>query len=185
MAAFVDMAGHGIDLDEWVAHSGSVDQSVFAAARRFVIKDPTWNYHYSKACVLEVDGEIAGGLIGSLVVNGSPTFDLAREYIKPLLVLESRLLGFWSILGVAVYPEFRGRGLTRLLLDHARILGRQAGATGLSLVVEDTNEAAVTAYRRYGFQETERLSWISYRGRTGPKFWLMLTLSLAHEVPHK
>ena len=174
VAAFVDIAGHGVDLDEWVARSSHDDRSVIAAARRLVLEDPSWNYHYSKAHLLEVDGEIAGGLIGSLVTQS--TVETDRQYINPLSLLESRVVGFWSILGVAVYPEFRGRGFARLLLDHARELGRQTGATGLSLVVEDTNEPALAAYRAYGFREAERLPWIAYGGRKGPRFWLMLTL---------
>jgi ribosomal protein S18 acetylase RimI-like enzyme len=169
------MAGHGVDLDEWIARSGH-DKSVIAAARRLVLEDPTWNYHYSKAYMLEIDGEIAGGLVGSRITDGQPAVDAEREYVKPLLLLESRVVGFWSVLAMAVYPEFRRRGFTRLLFDHARELARETGAAGLSLVVEDTNEVALAAYRAYGFREAERLPWIPYGGRSGPQYWLMLTL---------
>ena len=97
------------------------------------------------------------------------------SYFAPLLELESFVSGFWSVIGVAVYQEFRGRGLARLLLGHAEGLAKPEKAIGLSIVVEDSNNTAIEFYRRFGFLDHETRPWLSFNGRTGPKHWVLLT----------
>ena len=77
--------------------------------------------------------------------------------------------------GIAIYAEFRGQGLASNLLDHAVQLASRSGARGVSIVVEDTNTAAITLYMKKGFEKAETLPWIAYGGRVGPANWLMLT----------
>ena len=64
------------------------------------------------------------------------------------------------------------------MLQHAEIMGRQVGATGLSLVVEDTNNGAMALYRANGFAEQERRPWRGYGRRHGPSHWLLMTRPL-------
>src|SRR5262249_14685715 len=147
VAMIVDVAGHGIDLDHWMAVRDG-DNSVFAAARRLVIEDRTSEYHYSRAYVLELDGRVAGGLVGGLVSAGGRPGDGLPPHLKPLIALENRIGGSWNMLAVAVYPEFRGKGLASELLDHAAQLASKSGAPRLSVVVEDSNARAVALYTR-------------------------------------
>jgi ribosomal protein S18 acetylase RimI-like enzyme len=72
-------------------------------------------------------------------------------------------------------PEFRGRGLAARLLDHAGGLAGDAGARGLSIVVEDTNQAAIALYKKQGFEVAEVMPWVAYGDRLGPREWVMLT----------
>jgi ribosomal-protein-alanine N-acetyltransferase len=56
------------------------------------------------------------------------------------------------ILNLAVRPSHRGRGLGRLLIEHALAAGRRAEATLVSLEVRVSNTVAVNLYRSMGFR---------------------------------
>jgi ribosomal protein S18 acetylase RimI-like enzyme len=174
VATLMDIAGHGIEAEFWSANVDE-DRSPSAAARRLVIEDPTVPYHLSRAWMITVDGEVAGALIGRLIAGSEAIHGGFPDYFAPLLALEARVPGFWTVVGLAVYREFRGLGLARRLLDHAERLGREERAAGLSIVVEDTNTAALSLYRRVGFVERETRSWLAYGTRTGPSAWVLLT----------
>jgi len=173
VAAIVDIAGHGIDLAEWISRADG-DRSTLVTVRDMVRNDRTWPYHHSRAQLIEIDGEVAGGVVGSLVEEAFSAEDEFSDHIRPLVTLENQAIGFWSILAIALYPEFRGRGLGAILLDQAEKLARSCGALGLSLAVEDNNEPALRVYGKAGFREEARLPWIPYGGRSGPDHWLML-----------
>lgn len=173
VANAVDMAGHGIEIEFWKEERG-LDLGLLDAARRTVLQDESQPYHYTKAHMLEVDGTVAGCVIGSLIVKGAPLPAGLPDYVRPPFELENRLPGYWSLPVIAVYPEHRGKGLSRLLLDHAAKLAAGVGAKGVLLSVEDNNEAALATYRNNGFEEAERLPWIPYPERTGPTYWLLM-----------
>ena len=176
VAALVDIAGHGIEAEFWRDNVDD-DQSPIAAARRLIIEDETLPYHLSKAFILEVDGDVAGLMVGGLVPAAKKIDAEFPRYFAPLLELENLAVGFWAVIGVAVYHEFRGRGLARELLDHAEILARRSKAKGLSIVVEDTNTPAIKLYRNWGFKDRETRPWLPFNGRTGPANWVLLTRS--------
>jgi ribosomal protein S18 acetylase RimI-like enzyme len=174
VAALIDIAGHGIEADFW-AENVDGDGSPISAARRLILDNHDLPYHLSRAWVVDIDGEIAGGLVGSLNPDApSPAVDFP-SYFEPLLELETLVPGYWAVIAVAVYREFRGRGLARTLLDHARDQAKSLSAPGLSIVVEDTNSAAISLYRRWGFVDLETRPWLPYRGRMGPRSWVLLT----------
>ena len=177
VAALIDIAGHGIESEFWSISADS-DHSAIAAARRMIIEDKTLPYHLSKAHLLNFDGQVAAGLIGGLVTEIIEVRSGFPSYFAPLLELESFASGFWAVIGVAVYQEFRGRGFARRLLDHAEALAYRENAKGLSIVVEDSNGAAIDLYRRCGFLDRETRPWLPFQDRTGPKNWVLLTKSL-------
>jgi ribosomal protein S18 acetylase RimI-like enzyme len=61
-----------------------------------------------------------------------------------------------------VRPEARGRGLSTLLLGEAMALFRTRNVTFVCVWTRDDNPAALAAYRRAGFGETEQkvLTWL-------------------------
>lgn len=174
IAALMDIAGHGIESEFWAANRDG-DHSALSAIRTGIIADTSLPYHLSKVFLLETEGEVAAGLVGSLVTDPEIPGGFPPCF-APLLELESRVVGYWTVVAIAVYPEFRGRGFAHVLLDHARSRAEMDGAEGLSIVVEDSNAAALSLYRRWGFREFGSLPWLSYAGRTGPERWLLLTL---------
>jgi len=59
-----------------------------------------------------------------------------------------------QILDIAVAPEQRGRGIARLLMNHAVAVAREKKAEVLALEVRSTNSSAITLYERCGFVRT-------------------------------
>ncbi|MBU6233443.1 MAG: GNAT family N-acetyltransferase, partial [Acidobacteria bacterium] len=57
---------------------------------------------------------------------------------------------------IFVAPEFRGRGYGELMLQHGLAIIRSKGVSIASLYVEDSNDAAIALYTKYGFT-TKRL----------------------------
>ncbi len=69
-----------------------------------------------------------------------------------------------QILDIAVASEQRGRGVARMLMDHAIGVARLKHAEVLALEVRGSNIAAITLYERCGFVRTGlRLRY--YEGR--------------------
>jgi ribosomal protein S18 acetylase RimI-like enzyme len=173
VAAIVDIAGHGIELESWIRDSGD-NHAVLEAARRAASADANSPYHFSKAHLIEVDGAVAGGLVGEVLTGNDDYAAEISPALMPLVTLETRLVGYWLILAIAVYPEYRGRGLATRLLAEAAELAVAAGAKGLCLTVEDNNIAAISVYDRLAFVTADRLPWVAYGGRSGPREWVMM-----------
>lgn len=174
VAALVDIAGHGIEYDFWEENLDA-DNSPVSAARRMIIEDEGLPYHLSRAWILEVDREVVGGLVGGLNPDAQKTPFGFPEYFEPLLELETLVPGYWAVIAVAVYREHRGHGHSRALLDFARERAMAVSAKGLSIVVEDTNETAISLYRGWGYLDQETRTWLPYRNRIGPVHWVLLT----------
>jgi ribosomal protein S18 acetylase RimI-like enzyme len=69
---------------------------------------------------------------------------------------------FFLIANVAVYPEFRRRGIARYLTLEAMAYARKYNAPSIWLHVRQENTSAFQLYERLGFVErTRRISWIS------------------------
>lgn len=53
---------------------------------------------------------------------------------------------------IAVHPDFRGKGIGEALMRHVIEKVRKSGATFMSLEVRPSNAAAVTLYKKLGFE---------------------------------
>ena len=92
--------------------------------------------------VWEEDGRLVGNL--SLI---------------PIAVLGKR---GYMIANVATHPEYRGRGIARLLTETALEHARQHHASSVWLQVRDDNPSAIHIYETSGFTERiRRSSWVS------------------------
>ena len=78
--------------------------------------------------VLTVDGEIAG-----------------------YAVIDTQILPESELFNIAVSPEYRGKGLSKLLMDSALADARKLGAETVLLEVRASNAAAIGLYEKYGF----------------------------------
>lgn len=92
---------------------------------------------WMRAILAYADGEPAGLAI---CIEGFSTFAC-----KPLL----------NIHDLAVAPQFRGRGISKLLLRKAEAIARQLGCCKLTLEVLEGNTIAQSAYRACGFEGYE------------------------------
>lgn len=88
---------------------------------------------WMRAILAYADGEPAGLAI---CIEGFSTFAC-----KPLL----------NIHDLAVAPQFRGRGISKLLLRKAEAIARRLGCCKLTLEVLEGNTIAQSAYRACGY----------------------------------
>jgi ribosomal protein S18 acetylase RimI-like enzyme len=86
--------------------------------------------------VAEVDGRVAGQLM------------ITHEWS------DWRNGDIWWVQSVYVHPDFRRRGLFRMLYEHARVEAKKAGAIGIRLYVEHNNTVAQGTYRQLGMSMT-------------------------------
>jgi ribosomal protein S18 acetylase RimI-like enzyme len=59
-----------------------------------------------------------------------------------------------NIHDLAVIPDYRGRGIGRLLLEGVEAKGRELGCCKLTLEVREDNHRAQRLYQRFGFGDT-------------------------------
>jgi ribosomal protein S18 acetylase RimI-like enzyme len=118
-----------------------------------------------------IDGQIAGLLYAlsqeqKAVLDSKTSLVMLRSlglmFLRTLWV-QSRLHPLFSFMDalpihayyiqcLAVYPEFRGHGISKRLLEKADELARQAHCKTLELDTETTNTVAINAYKKHGME---------------------------------
>lgn len=124
----------------------SFEQGIIAAERPFdsTIREGEVHYYDIAAMIYEphisvVVAELDGQLIGS----GYARIEDAKPYLKHA---QHVYLGFMYVL-----PEFRGRGVNKLIVERLADWARARGITEMLLEVYADNEPAVRAYEKAGF----------------------------------
>ena len=112
------------------------------------------DFSYQNCLIAETDGLTAGMLHAFVMeTDGNPPPDM-DPVMRPYAELEAQ--GSYYISGIAVYPDFQGRGIGTHLLQAAEEKARGLGCPSLSLIVFEANEGAFRLYDRTGFVETGR-----------------------------
>ncbi len=153
LAIAVNMAGEGLPLYLWRQMAGpGVDP--WSVGRERARRDHGC-FSYANAVVREVDGEIAGCLVGYRQPDTPEPIDTATlsPMFAGLQALENLAPGTWYVNVLATFPHHRRNGHGMELLRHAERRARETGATGLSIIVADTNTAARRLYERLGCRE--------------------------------
>jgi ribosomal-protein-alanine N-acetyltransferase len=58
-----------------------------------------------------------------------------------------------QLINIAVAPEYRGKSIAKILLNHILEIARKADCENIFLDVRPTNAAAIGLYKKYGFLE--------------------------------
>ena len=143
-------------------------------ARLFVQPQNRFSYEFSS--ILELNGEVAGMLLG---YSAEMVSDLATSMAKqlreiigwggmlrllrrsaPLMTVKEYEMDEFYIFTVSVQPGFQGRGFGKQLLMHAEDKARAAGLQKCSLGVTVDNVGAVRLYERFNYRivDTVRIS---------------------------
>ncbi|MEW6554324.1 MAG: GNAT family N-acetyltransferase [Actinomycetota bacterium] len=145
---------------------GSMEDRLSKLAALFTAQTRSW-YHYSHYLVSESDGLIAGCLcgfnelesggrkmqeayieIGTDRAEGKAMFARLQPFhrVNPKHYEDS-----WVVEHVAVFPEFRGRGIVCDLLREILERGRERGFASAELNMLIGNTPALGAYEKAGF----------------------------------
>ena len=115
-----------------------LDAQILKSGVEAVFRDQTKGFYV----VAEKDGRIAGGLM--------VTFEWS----------DWRDRWFWWVQSVYILPDFRGRGIYRLLYDFVREKARaRQDVAGFRLYVERDNESARRVYQKLGMEKSHYLMY--------------------------
>ncbi len=151
LVVLMDIAGEGMPNLLWRSLAAPA-QSALEVGRDRARRDEG-GFSYRNAIVAELDGEVAGTLVGYRLDDpyDAGNLDELSETVRPLVALEARVPGSWYINILATFAELRGKRIGTRLLDAAETKGREAGAQSLSVIVGSWNEGAAQLYARVGF----------------------------------
>ena len=141
-----EYAGHGLAQTFWrKAHEKGTDFDSMVRERMAKrIGDPVNRFR-----VCDIDGVPAGGIL-SYEKTGEPEDPGdAGPMLRVLIEAENNLVGTHYINALAVFPEFRKRGIAEVLIRDSAGDARQP----LSLIAADENTEALRLYRRLGFED--------------------------------
>jgi len=154
MARLYGISSDGLSDYIWTKLAGPGENILDVGERRYSNEDLIFSY---KNClVAEYGNEIIGMLVAfPMHVDRSPGTATERD---PVLIPYTKLEKDNScyIMGVAVFPEYRGKGLGTKFLELAAGKAFEYGLPQLSLIVFERNEGAKRLYERHGFYEIMR-----------------------------
>ena len=160
IAGMIDISSDGIALIEWTEAAQAAGDCTALDIGAGIYASEEGDYSYRNCCIAEVADRRVGMLLGFPMpardpsdVASPPPFD-GTDVFAPYKYLEAP--DTWYICGVALLPEYRGRGIGAELMQMARQQALQHGYQQLSLVVFEENTAAVRLYRRLGYEPIKR-----------------------------
>jgi ribosomal protein S18 acetylase RimI-like enzyme len=131
-------------------------------------------FSYRNAHIAEIGGAVAGLLLGyPLTGNEDPSE--APPQVRALVELELEAPRHWYVNILAVYPEFRRRGIGGRLLGLADNIGAKDCPGGMAIIVASANDGARRLYERHGYRFAGRRPAPAYPGGRGSSEWLLLT----------
>ncbi len=128
---------------------------------------PNTTPYYENHLIAMSDGQVAGGM------HACPMEDMAGFLRDPLVPEERHEMaeeylhyipapGTYYIHALAVYPEFHRKGIASILLSLAFKQAAKNGFAQCSLYVFAENAGAVALYRKYGFREAGRYTFMKH-----------------------
>jgi GNAT superfamily N-acetyltransferase len=111
-------------------------------------------FSYENCIVAEHDGAVAGMVHGFPMEEDPGAEPESDPVLRPYGELEDA--GSLYVSGVALFPEFRGRGIGTRLMAAATDRARTLGLPRLSLICFEGNGGAMRLYSRLGFEELAR-----------------------------
>ena len=150
IAELYSISSNGVANYIWTKLAKPGEDILDVGERRYEREDTFFSY---KNCtVVEVDGVISGMMVAFPMVADDEVDE------DPVLAPYSRLEEDKSyyICGVALYPEYRGKGIGHQFMALAKKQAILEGLHKLSLVVFEDNENALGIYQELGYKEVNR-----------------------------
>ena len=122
------------------------EQGIVTAERSFdhTLKPDPISYYDVAAMIEDAEAEVAvAECDGALIGSGYAKKQRSRHYVSPDY---HAFIGF-----LYVEPEFRGRGVNKMVLDHLFEWARRNDLPEVHLTVYPDNEPAIRAYEKVGF----------------------------------
>jgi RimJ/RimL family protein N-acetyltransferase len=98
--------------------------------------------------------------------------------LRPMIELEMVAKGCWLLQAVALFPEHRGKGHGPAFMERACQAARDAGHRRIVLQVEDPNTGAIALYRKCGFAEWQRRTFVPFPTSDDEGDWILMVKDL-------
>ena len=172
LAILENIASHGLACWLWqgAVNRGKAEDAYEWGRSRFLNTED--DVSFEQALVAEDHAGVQGCIVSYMM----PELDADNLIpdIANLMALFANSSGDWFIDSLAVYPSHRGMGLGRTLMEASQAQAQREGADHISLVVEDSNENALSLYHKLGFVEIGRRPCDKLPGNTKTENWLRL-----------
>ena len=110
-----------------------------------------------------IDSTLAG--YASAIIGVPDTWWVVRCRDVPIgcLLVTPTVAKCWELTYLGLLPEWRGRGLSKVVMNFVRDLALQSGIEGITLAVDLRNTAAIRLYQSCGFM-TQRFvqAWMCF-----------------------
>jgi ribosomal protein S18 acetylase RimI-like enzyme len=176
IALLVNIAVHGGMARGWAHSEAAKDTYDPLEVGRLDFLDDTAEFGWTNATMAEVDGEIAGMLLGYRKPDEfTPVPPEVTGFMRPILELEEAANGRWFISMLGVHVTWRSKGIGSALLEVASVKRAETAAHGLALIVEDSNAGARKLYERCGYAVRDQRAMVRFQGG-GPERgdWLLM-----------
>jgi RimJ/RimL family protein N-acetyltransferase len=151
-------------------------QSSFEVGRDRIRNLPESTSHHTKWHVAEDQGRIIGAFFGFSVPDPYDRIDLDEvgAPLRPMIELEIVAKGCWLLQAVALFTEHRGQGHGRAMMARACQAARDAGHRRVVLQVESPNTGAISLYRKCGFAEWQRRTFVPFPISDDDGDWILM-----------
>ena len=167
IAALYRLAAGGVADVVWDGLREDDEDIIDTGARRFAREGE--DFSYQNCAMAEYRGRPVG-LLHAFALQSDPNFDPAEvdPVLRPYAELEQG--DSYYIGGIALKPDFRGRGMGTKMLRLAELRAMTRGFVRMSLIAFEANKKAVKLYERLGYRTTDSRDivahpLIEYEGR--------------------
>ena len=153
IAALYSISSDGVADYIWTTLAQPGEDILEVGRHRYEREDSAFSYR--NCVVVEHEDEVIGMLVAFPMHAEETTED--DEY-DPVLAPYARLEcdNSYYICGMAVFPEYRGKGIGTRLLQLAEGHALAKGFDTMSLIVFEQNNGAKRLYERFGYREIAR-----------------------------
>ena len=175
LARLINMAGEGLPEFLWrcAADKAGITPRQLGAQR--AARDEG-AFSYSHARMAEISGNVTGMSLAYRLDDPTSPAELESlpAMVRPLVELEVLAPGTWYINAVAAYPEWRGQGVGKALMEDCEEAAVASGAGAISLIVASENTGAHRLYLRLGYRQKASLPLVTWPGGPAGGDWLLM-----------
>jgi ribosomal protein S18 acetylase RimI-like enzyme len=157
IAELYSISSDGVADYIWMTLAAPGEEILDVGTRRYQREESVFSYR--NCTVAMADGRVIGMLV-AFPMSVDPDYEEADPVLAPYSRLEED--DSYYVCGVAVYPQWRGRGIGQRFMALAEQHARERRLDKLSLIVFEQNEGAKRLYDRLGYQVVARESVVPH-----------------------